>query len=118
LNRKDVTSPHYYTAWAEGTVYHEGDDTDFPDSNSSRLYELVQVGYDSVTGKYMWNFYYATLAYHRNAGDVEISGTALMEPLYGGEVNSTLPGKIPVSGTEMAIPSHVRATTGQYRNLA
>lgn len=84
---KDVSTPHYYRTFMDGTGYHEGDDSDYPDIGSTRLYELLYIGHNNNLGTDDWQYYYENTSTPRDTVHM-YGGFAWGHPLAGGEVIS------------------------------
>lgn len=93
----NVATPHYYRTFQDSTGYHEGDDTDFPDIGSTRLYELLFRGYNPSLGTYDWSYYYQNLTTARDT--VHVRDMQWGRPLAGGEVSSPYYGTTHMSAT-------------------
>lgn len=83
---QNVSTPHYYRTFMDSSGYHEGDDSDFPDIGSTRLYELLYAGHNNTLGTDDWRYYYENLTTPRDT--VHMNGFAWGHPLAGGEVQS------------------------------
>jgi len=103
---------HYYRAWGDVYGYHQYDDTNYPDPSSTRLYELLKQGYNATTGKYIWVFYYATLA-NTQGPPVEIKYLNTIAPAMGGEIAPKGVGGIGMSSHGVA-PIQLQNTIGEW----
>jgi hypothetical protein len=90
-SKKNVSTPHYYRTFTDSSGYHEGDDSDFPDIGSTRLYELLYIGHNDNLGTDDWQYYYENLTTPRDT--VHMNGFAWGHPLAGGELDSE-PGNV------------------------
>src|SRR5262249_29201768 len=76
---KNVSTPHYYRTFADSSGYHEGDDSDYPDIGSTRLYELLYIGHNNNLGTDDWQYFYENLTTPRDT--VHMNGFAWGHPL-------------------------------------